>query len=51
MNKSNTFSPQMRERAARMMQGTPRRVFVDVGGGGIDRSEGWLRAPDASELG
>ncbi len=49
MNKSNKFSPEVRERAVRLVQ-EHRGVPVAVVSSGVDRTEDRLRSADAAEL-
>lgn len=46
MNKSNKFSPEVRERAVRMVQ-----EHLALAGGGIDRAQDRLCSPNAVDLG
>ncbi len=51
MNKSNKFSPEVRERAVRMVQEHRERVSLAVGGHRIDRAQDRLCAADAAGMG
>ena len=50
MNKSNKFSPEVRERAVRMVQEHRGGVPVVVGSRRVDRAEDRLRAADPAGL-